>query len=340
MTNTTKPTFYADYPIATVALGNTHVVQRFVNVIPTICAALEAGEILNPVFAEVKSAINAYVDSTFKFVIGNKYCNRGQYETLPEALQWFDTLYEARLIGSFEKKIAKVAHIDHQMVRDMTAICAELKELQYVVEYLKSVCIKATVKAKQVKEQKELEAVCRNQTDIVYQTVLPMKIAAQDRAEEETRKAIAYHIEQLAKVGYNIDTYAPLGVRPEYRSNDYETQKVRETIANQFRAYIISFVKRDAFLSGIVKIDTDAIEYLAGRARRDAGIQFEAYVVKLNQKINDTVLSATLTGNLWMDSKLTVATANKGVQVWNTHMILNVSKYGRVFNQWPTRLSK
>ena len=82
------------------------------------------------------------------------------------------------------------------------------------------------------------------------------------------------------------------------------------------------------------------VEVEVAKVRRDAGFQFEAFVAKLNAKINDITVKADLAGDPWTRSTLTVVTKNKGTQIWKTKMIINVSKYGKLFNQFPTRLAK
>jgi hypothetical protein len=42
--------------------------------------------------------------------------------------------------------------------------------------------------------------------------------------------------------------------------------------------------------------------------------------------------------NPW-DGGQVIVTTTKGKYVWNTKVILNFSKYGLPFNQWPTRLA-
>lgn len=62
--------------------------------------------------------------------------------------------------------------------------------------------------------------------------------------------------------------------------------------------------------------------------------------MKLEMKIGEH-LTATLEGNhVWGDSFITVEKANGENERWRTHTILNVSKLGLYFNQFPTRKIK
>lgn len=71
---------------------------------------------------------------------------------------------------------------------------------------------------------------------------------------------------------------------------------------------------------------------------------FAAYASKLSQKIGKEIESAEIKGQLWSLSVLRVViaedfwtdTATQETQCWQTKMILNRSKLGKIFNQWPT----
>ena len=78
---------------------------------------------------------------------------------------------------------------------------------------------------------------------------------------------------------------------------------------------------------------------LIDNAVKEAELNYLDYITKLENKIGVTVKTATLVGNLWSGSILTVATT-EGTQRWNTKIIINQSKYGKLFNQFPSRKLK
>ena len=87
----------------------------------------------------------------------------------------------------------------------------------------------------------------------------------------------------------------------------------------------------------IVVEKPDAEAKLRAEARAEANLCFDAYLYKLAGKIGTPILAATMTGGLWNGSTLTVTLESGDIQVWTTKRILNVSVYGKLFNQWPTR---
>jgi hypothetical protein len=85
--------------------------------------------------------------------------------------------------------------------------------------------------------------------------------------------------------------------------------------------------------------DPARIESFVAQAKKDAEAAYTAFIYKLEEKIGAHE-SASLTGDhVWGYSLLTV-TKGATVETWKTQQIINVSKKGKVFNQWPTRTVK
>ena len=70
---------------------------------------------------------------------------------------------------------------------------------------------------------------------------------------------------------------------------------------------------------------------------KDAEAQYDAFVIKLTEKIG-VVNAAVLDGNhVWSESVLTVTLPTSEEQKWHTKQIINFSKLGKLFFQWPSR---
>jgi hypothetical protein len=80
----------------------------------------------------------------------------------------------------------------------------------------------------------------------------------------------------------------------------------------------------------------ERIERFVAQAGEDASAQYTAFVAKLECKVSECDSAELLGDHVWGHSTLTV---RKGAQTecWRTHQIINVSKLGKVFNQWPSR---
>jgi hypothetical protein len=96
-------------------------------------------------------------------------------------------------------------------------------------------------------------------------------------------------------------------------------------------------VPQPNFSIRVRKADQALVDAFINHAGESASTQYTAFIMKLEKKIG-TCLTATLTGDhVWGYSLLTVTKDGGASEVWKTQQIINVSKLGRPFNQWPTR---
>jgi hypothetical protein len=304
-----------------------YIANRFDGIIAEINEVIDAGEIIVSHNKDLRSKINNVVEAAFKTYINEPFCYGGKWESLPEEMKHigYDTPNEARLIPAFERKIARLRKQDHALVIESRKLIEELKPLADVVAFLKSIEVKATVKRAAEKVKKEEELRIKNSTDAVYLAVLPMKELAENRAEVEFRIMASQAGVKISEAGGVLDTLAPI---PK-KANDYAYN-----LAIQQRQFYLSICDDDG---GILKLSEERIEKEVAKVRRDAAFEFEAYVAKLNAKIGAKVEKAVLEGSPWNGSYLTVYIDGQDTQVWNTKVIVNVSKLGKLFNQWPTR---
>lgn len=311
------------------ARWNSRYLSKFNGIIEEINGIIDAGEIIVSHNKDIRQSINNVVDAAFKSYINERFCYGGQWESLPEDIQHigYDTPNEARLIPAFLKKLRKVKSQDHAVVQDSYKLCAELTPLTDVVAHFKTIEVKATAKRAAVKAQKAEEVRIKNDTDVVYKAVLPLKVLAMNKAEEHFRESVRQAAALILKHNGDLDKLVPIPEDIKYDSHEYQAL----TMA---RGYYISITNNFA---GRLSLSDTKVEEEVQKTRQAAGFQFDAFVAKLNAKINDVVLTAELSGDPWNYSTLVVETKNKGRQVWQTKIIVNVSKLGKLFNQWPTR---
>jgi D-xylose transport system substrate-binding protein len=74
--------------------------------------------------------------------------------------------------------------------------------------------------------------------------------------------------------------------------------------------------------------------------KKGAEDAYRNFMEKMIQKIGKPVVGAKMTGSIWTNAVLTVTTEDNEEQVWHTQMILNFSKYQKMFNQFPSRRKK
>lgn len=110
----------------------------------------------------------------------------------------------------------------------------------------------------------------------------------------------------------------------------------RELLRSDPEAYKKAKDKRNSIE---MLMSQDSNDY-AEREAKASGDSYDKWVYKLVQKIAKPVTDAEVSGDPWTGSTITVTTNDGEQQTWRTQMILNTSKLGKVFNQFPTRRAK
>jgi hypothetical protein len=168
--------------------------------------------------------------------------------------------------------------------------------------------------------------------------VAPLKDAAIERAEKDSLALIERCRQELEAGGFDLKVVAP-----------YPSSSGGGTFA-----YYMALARYQTF-SAITKwrkgsynmaephyadINDTMCAKFVERRKREAAEQYDEFVAKLIGKIGH-VKSADLDGNhVWSHSILTVTKLDGTIERWKTQQIVNVSKLGKHFNQWPTRKMK
>lgn len=172
----------------------------------------------------------------------------------------------------------------------------------------------------------------------VEAAVAPLRADAVTNAEQYARKRIAAAAAALAAAGNDLQICAPYPNSRKLSTYDYQAAMT----TYRFFHMICKSRQGSRRISEADFADVDAamVERFVELSKSNAAAQYDAFVNKLVTKIG-SVKSAVLQGNhVWSYSVLTVVTASGETQNWKTQTIVNVSKLGTLFNQWPTRLLK
>ncbi len=177
----------------------------------------------------------------------------------------------------------------------------------------------------------------------VAAAVAPMK----DEAIEASRvKALAIldNIKaRLEAAGWDLEIAAPWPDTHNSSRAEYASKRARAQLYASLTkpSPDRQFCRRPKDPDIRVWSEEDAVRYVK-QAQRDAAAQYDAYVIKLIGKVGDGVLAAEMSylAGLWYNSVLVVTKEGGLTERWKTSCIINVSKLGTVFNQWPTRKIK
>jgi hypothetical protein len=174
--------------------------------------------------------------------------------------------------------------------------------------------------------------------NLIANAVAPLKQQAVDSAVLFATEQVERMLKKLELAGWDADTVNP-PVRTGYGSREtyMRYQNIRNFISHITKSVTVGRSPRDPDMR--VKDEVGIARYLEQTAK-DAGLDFEAFVYKLNKKVGEVVSANLASDNVWYDSYLVVEKADQVKEIWNTQIITNYSKYGKAFNQFPTRLVK
>ena len=179
---------------------------------------------------------------------------------------------------------------------------------------------------------------------IIAAAIEHLSTPAMDRAEDYTRKVAEKYRATLEAADWDRNAAYPFP-----KGNAPRAEYVQ--MKNQHNA-VRSLTRFDQERSGyrVHMSDPDyciwlpeRVEEMVKQARELASLQYDQFIAKLAGKVelDGPVVEAVLTGeHVWGRSTLTVVHADGSTHQWHTSMIINVSKLGTLFNQWPTRKAK
>ena len=184
-----------------------------------------------------------------------------------------------------------------------------------------------------LKDAKALLA-AKDDSGRIAQAVAPLKVPAVEEAVARASHHIETLVTQYQTTDLNVVAPFPNSLRMskrqyiEAKAKRSHLQAILKPVQHGYGAHDPIILERDPEREQ---------RYLDG-VRAAVSAEFDAYVAKLEGKVGQGVLEATVSGNyLWQGSTLTVRKA-EGVEQWHTQQIVNVSVLGKLFNQWPTRL--
>jgi hypothetical protein len=175
-------------------------------------------------------------------------------------------------------------------------------------------------------------------TNPIEAAVLPLKTDAIVRAERDALALMDRIFAKMDEHGWDADKAAPRG---NSRADGHIQYKTKMSIHNLY-LMVTTYVHptRGYNDPNLRKRDQAVEDRFVENAKETAALQYDMFVAKLISKIGDTK-TATITGNhVWGHSILTVETADGTVERWKTQQIVNQSKLGLLFNQWPSRKIK
>lgn len=239
-----------------------------------------------------------------------------------------------REIISAEKKLAQVKSPElraHELFTDIVAMIQRYKPLAVKLLSLKENIVSTAARREQNKAKAEEERQAKFTQYATLVNVLQQNLDDYVKAAGKAAvKDFDGWMKTLEENGWDLDKIAPAPTR-----NDHDDLY---TIKMQRRGHFKMITDSASEDGRIRKFSLERkAEYVTGEKDRAHG-SYMAWIYKMIQKIGQPVTAATMDGDPWIQSTVSVTCKDGSKQVWHTQQIVNRSKYDRPFYQFPSRL--
>lgn len=227
--------------------------------------------------------------------------------------------------SAFEKKVrALLGHVYGRVKK--SELDAAFEALQYKGEYGPAA------------EKLAAEIASR---EPVGRAIHDQKAEAVRYAEERARSIVDRVAKELAEHGFDGQAYAPYPDRMPY-GYEHDRAKAKHNLlhsiatADKSKGYQSYGRKGEPYY---MVMDNERVEKFVEDAMRQAALQYDAFICKMVGKVGPCDSAELAGSHVWASSYLTVRKGDK-TEVWHTQQIVNQTKYGSPYLQWPSRLMK
>jgi hypothetical protein len=156
-------------------------------------------------------------------------------------------------------------------------------------------------------------------------------------AEKRAKDFVDDKLETLKKHDMDLNKVAPM---PNSRmgASEYKTAQAKRDLYRSITKSTKNSIRQGE--PDIREPNKAMIDRYIEMNKKGAEDAYRNFMEKMIQKIGKPVVDAKMKGNIWTNAILTVTTDDNEEQVWHTQMILNFSKYQKMFNQFPSRRKK
>ena len=311
-------------------------------IVKVIAAYKKAGEILNPQYKDL-------IDQT-KRIMRNGSGNddlglldlvrKEREDRDPDLNELYYTSFDGftshnkieRLVNKLEKKNKPQYKTAIKNVRNYLKMWKPVGE---DIKALKSKVVKVSAKRAEAKLAKNQEMARKFADSSSLIKIFESHMGEYKKmAETRAREFAKERLERLKKHDWDLDKAAP---RPRGYSDYKRMQQVREVYQMLTKPTKSHFGRDEPHT---VAPDRAKIEHYVKMNVQGAEDAYRSFMQKMIDKIGKPVIDAKMTGNIWTNATLTVTTDDGDQQVWTTKMIVNFSKYNKMFNQFPSRRKK
>jgi uncharacterized protein YoxC len=294
-------------------------------------------EILNPDFLHIKDWASGVWDREGRDKLRKILLSIRSHDNLQQDIE--DLLHSIpNSYTSFTKTKKALKDVKNQdVIHQFTAIIAIWEEIATSLKTLKPKVVKVSQKRAEKKErEKQTYAASVGSFKIMVDLLEKHRKEYINGAVEYKEDHIKAALNTLKKNDWNIDNLLDSRMP---RSYNMDIQRYYESFTESVNPQS-SYSRLQPKEPNIRVEDKKAIKSMLKETAQAAQLNYDSFIAKIVGKVGEPVVDAELKGNIWTGCTLTVETKEGETQVWDTKIIVNISKLGKVFNQFPTRRKK
>jgi hypothetical protein len=299
----------------------------------------KAGEIMNPEYQDLSRQARRVFGSDTRHVqeLMLKHFHAG--DKTPELndlyYSWpsdsFASLNKsAKLLAKIkDPKLKDVITASNDVIKKWTPIAADLKDLKGKV-------VKVTQKRAEAKQAAaKVMSAKKADSSSLMKIFESHKKEYLEAARTRATSFIKDKLDVMKKHGWDIDKVAPAPNSRTMGVSEYKSAQAKRDLYRSLTKSSNTMLARGE--PDIRRPNQAMIDRYVEMNVRGAEDAYNDFMEKMIQKIGRPVVDAVMTGSIWTNATLKVTTDDGQNQVWNTKMILNFSKYQKMFNQFPSR---
>lgn len=171
----------------------------------------------------------------------------------------------------------------------------------------------------------------------LFECLEPVRTVYVEKCREEAIKEYDRLIAKLEAAGWDLEVVATYPNAHVGKSNYRLALAIRESF-QEVTTWVTS--TRRPGDPDLRRTTPEIKETYIQREIAASVASFDAFIHKLSTKILGEINTATLTGYAWSHSDLYVECEDGTTEKWHTEIIINRSKFNKLFNQFPTRKQK
>lgn len=302
----------------------------------------KAGEILNPEYQDLNSQARRVFGGDTRHVneLMLKHIHAGHKTEELHNLYYDWPSDSFASLGKAARTLAKlkdpkfkdVVAAGNDVVKKWSVVAADLKDLKGKVVKVTQKRAEAKAAAEKVMSKKKADSSALIK---IFDSHMKEYIAM---AEKRAKDFVNDRLETLKKHDWDLNKVAPMPNSRTMGSSEYKSAQAKRDLYRSITKSTASVLRPGE--PDIREANHAMIDRYVEMNKKGAEDAYRNFMEKMIQKIGKPVVDAKMTGNIWTNAVLTVTTDDGEEQVWHTQMILNFSKYNKMFNQFPTRRKK